>query len=96
MSLRRWFRRPGHAAAARPPVDDLGVGARLELDVVELSGTARDLGDGEVFFQTSAPIARGVRGTLRRDGSPDRLRVRVSYQRAPRPGRPAGLGLVFE
>ena len=70
--------------------------ARLELDVVDVEGSARDVAPGGVFFATSAPIARGVRGRLRRAGSNERIPVRVTWQRAATPGRPAGLGLAFE
>ncbi len=70
--------------------------ARLELDVVDVEGSARDVAPGGVFFATSAPIARGVRGRLRRAGSNERIPVRVTWHRAAAPGRPAGLGLAFE
>jgi hypothetical protein len=71
-------------------------GARLELDVVDVTGIARDVAPGGVFFATSAPIAAGVRGLLRRDGTDHRVPVRVTWQRAASPGRPAGLGLAFD
>ena len=78
---------------ARVPVF---VDARLELDEIVLHGTARDIGLGGVFFETSAPIAPGVRGALARQGSKDMVAVRVSWQRPSAPGTPAGLGLEFE
>lgn len=96
MSLRRWLRRllpDRRPAAPRRPVF---VPARLELDVVDVEGSARDLAPGGVFFATSAPIATGVRGQLRRVGSHERIPVRVSWHRPAGPGRPAGLGLAFE
>ncbi len=94
--LLRWFRRwigPRRGATVR---EDVFFGACLELDVVDVDGTARDLGPGGLFFATSAPIAAGVRGWLRRRGSTERVPVRVSWQRGPGRGRPAGLGLAFE
>lgn len=96
MSIRRWFRRllsERRADGARLPIY---VGARLELDVVDVHGVARDLAPGGVFFATSAPIARGVRGRLRQDGGGAPIPVRVTGHRAAAPGRPAGLGLAFE
>lgn len=81
------------ARGARTPIF---VGARLELDVVEVSGTARDIADGGVFFATSAPIACGTRGRLRRDGSAERIPVRVTWQRPATHGQAPGLGLAFE
>ncbi len=81
------------AAGARIPIF---VGAHLELDVVEVSGTARDLADGGLFFATSAPIACGTRGHVRREGSRERVPVRVTWQRAASSGQPPGLGLAFE
>jgi hypothetical protein len=72
------------------------VGARLELDVVELYGTARDLGAGGVFFATSVPLAPGVRGTLTREGGGEPVTVRVSWRREGGAGEPAGLGLAFD
>ena len=78
---------------ARVPVF---VDARLELDEVVLHGTARDIGLGGVFFETSAPIAPGVRGALARAGSRDLVAVRVSWQKRASPEEPAGLGLEFE
>lgn len=96
MSIRRWLPRltaERRASAERMPIF---VSARLELDVVDVDGVARDLDAGGVFFATSAPIARGVRGRLRRQGSDERIAVRVSWFRAASAGRPAGLGLAFE
>ena len=96
-----WFRRTlaswgiikdRRAAAARTPIF---VGARLELDVVTVSGTARDLSAGGVFFETSAPLAPGVKGHLARSGGGEPIPVRVSWRRNPAPGKPAGLGLAF-
>jgi hypothetical protein len=78
---------------ARVPVH---VGARLELDEIVLRGTARDIGLGGVFFETSAPIAPGVRGALARDGSKDTVAVRVSWARPAGAEGPGGLGLEFE
>lgn len=94
--MRRWFRRlfpDRRLAAAREPVF---FEARLELDVVDVEGVARDFGPGGLFFATSAPIAAGVRGLLRRGGSADRIPVRVTGHRPAGAGRPAGLGLAFE
>lgn len=96
MSIRRWFRRllsERRAATARLPIF---VGACLELDVVEVHGVACDVAAGGVFFATSAPIARGVRGRLRQDGRDERIAVRVTGHRAASASRPAGLGLAFE
>ncbi len=96
MSIRRWFRRllsERRSARARLPIF---VGAHLELDVVEVHGVARDVAEGGVFFATTAPIARGVRGRLRQDGRADRIAVRVTGYRAASGSRPAGLGLAFE
>lgn len=70
--------------------------ANLELDVVEVSGTARDLGKGGVFLAISAPIACGVRGHLSRGSSRERIPVRVSWRRTASRGHCAGLGLSFE
>ncbi|MBP8806377.1 MAG: hypothetical protein KBG48_21925 [Kofleriaceae bacterium] len=92
----RWMRRwvgPRRSTAIR---EEVFFGACLELDVVDVDGTARDIGPGGVFFATTAPIAAGVRGWLRRTGTAERVPVRVSWQRPARPGRPAGLGLAFE
>jgi hypothetical protein len=92
--LRRLLRRRDRRTAGnRLPIF---VGARLELDVVDIDGVARDLAAGGVFFATSAPIAPGVRGRLRRQGGIERVPVRVTFQRPAGPGRPAGLGLAFE
>ena len=66
------------------------VGARLDLDVVTLRGTARDLSSGGIFFETSAPLAPGLRGVLAREGGGDPMPVRVSW-RGER-----GIGLAFE
>jgi hypothetical protein len=78
---------------ARVPIH---VGARLELDEVVVRGTARDISVGGVFFETAAPIAPGVRGSLARDGSRDLVPVRVTWSRRAADGEPAGLGLEFE
>lgn len=94
--LRRWLRRlfpDRRAATAREAVF---FGARLELDCVDVDGIARDIGSGGLFFATSAPIAAGVRGQLRRDGTAVRIPVRVTGHRRATPGRPAGLGLAFD
>lgn len=72
------------------------VGARLELDVVTVEGTARDLSEGGVFFQTTAPLAPGLRGALVREGARERVPVRVTWRRDARDGEAAGLGLTFE
>lgn len=96
MSIRHWFRRlwsDRRASGARVPIY---VGARLELDVVEIIGVARDAAAGGVFFATSAPIARGVRGRLRRDGHDEPVPVLVTGHRAASGSGPAGLGLAFE
>ena len=61
-----------------------------------LHGTARDIGLGGVFFETSAPIAPGVRGSLARKGSRDLVAVRVSWQKRAGAEGPGGLGLEFE
>lgn len=92
--LLRWFRRlfpDRRAAVTREPVF---FEARLELDVVDVDGVARDVGPGGMFFATTAPIAAGVRGLLRRGDQ--RIPVRVTGHRPAAPGRPAGLGLAFE
>lgn len=92
--MRRWFRSlfpDRRAVASRDPVF---FEARLELDVVDVDGVARDFGPGGLFFATTAPIAAGVRGQLRRGA--DRIPVRVTGHRPAAPGRPAGLGLAFE
>jgi hypothetical protein len=81
------------ATGARVPVF---VDARLELDEIVLHGTARDIGLGGVFFETSAPIAPGVRGSLARAGSRDLVAVRVTWQKASGTDGPGGLGLEFE
>lgn len=97
-----WFRRTfaklglmkdRRAAAARTPIF---VGARLELDCVSVTGTARDLSAGGVFFETSAPLAPGLRGHLARHGAGDWIPVRVTWRRDAEPGKPAGLGLAFD
>jgi hypothetical protein len=97
MSLRRWLRDlfPHRAPALPEPPREL-VRARLELDAVDVDGRAAADATGAVFFATSAPIARGVRGRLRRAGSSERIPVRVMGQCAARRGRPAGLQLAFE
>jgi hypothetical protein len=92
--LRRWLRRLfplRPLPAPRPPL----VAARLELDAVDVEGRVHDEARG-AFFVTSAPIARGVRGQLRRAGSDQRVPVRVEAMRAGAPCRPAGLRLAFE
>ena len=76
------FRRLGllrdRRASARTPVF---VDARLELDAIDLDGVARDLGDGGVFFETTAPLAPGLRGTLIRERGGEPVNVRVSWRR---------------
>ena len=96
--IRRFFTRLGvlgerRETGARVPVF---VDARLELDEIVLHGTARDIGLGGVFFETSAPIAPGVRGALARQGSRDLVPVRVSWFRPGSADLPGGLGLEFE
>lgn len=71
------------------------VGARLELDAVTLHGTARDLGSGGVFFETTAPLAPGLRGHLARANGGEPIAVEVRWRRAAGPGQPAGIGLAF-
>ena len=97
-SIRQFFTRLGMTSerretGVRVPVF---VDARLELDEIVLHGTARDIGLGGVFFQTSAPIAPGVRGALARAGSRDLVPVRVSWQKRDSSEGPGGLGLEFE
>jgi hypothetical protein len=96
--MRRFFSRLGLARDRRSDGDrtSIFVGARLELDAITLEGTARDLGSGGVFFQTSAPLAPGLRGVLARTGGTERLPVRVSYRRDAATGSPGGIGLAFE
>jgi hypothetical protein len=96
MSIRLWFRRLLSERRSEITRTPIYVGARLELDVVEVHGVARDLAPGGVFFATSAPIARGVRGWLRRDGRDEHIPVRVTGYRAASSAGPAGLGLAFE
>src|SRR4249919_2720346 len=72
------------------------VDARLELDAVDLHGTARDLGDGGVFFATTAPLAKGLRGTLIRERGGEPVNVRVSWRREREGDQPAGIGLAFD
>jgi hypothetical protein len=96
MSIARWFRSLLPDRRPTAPRRPVFVPARLELDVVDVEGSARDLAPGGVFFATSAPIATGVRGQLRRAGTSERIPVRVTWQRPAAPGRPAGLGLAFE
>jgi hypothetical protein len=98
--LRRTLSRIGwlrdrRATVTRTPIF---VGATLELDVVTLTGTARDLSTGGVFFATSAPLAPGLRGHLSRTGGGDPIPVTVCWRRGEddEPGKPAGLGLAFE
>jgi hypothetical protein len=95
MPLRRWLRALFPLRALPAPRPEL-VRARLELDAVDVDGRTGAVEGRGVFFVTSAPIARGVRGRLRRAGSDERIPVRVAWQRAAGPGRPAGLGLAFE
>ncbi|MBK9032181.1 MAG: hypothetical protein IPL61_12830 [Myxococcales bacterium] len=94
--IRHWLRRLFPDRRAASIREAVFFGARLELDVVDVDGVARDVGPGGLFFATSAPIAAGVRGQLRRDGSALRIPVRVTGHRRAAPGRPAGLGLAFE
>jgi hypothetical protein len=96
--MRRFFSRLGLIGDRRSTGDRLPifVGARLELDAITLEGTARDLSSGGVFFQTSAPLAPGLRGVLARNGGPERLPVRVSWRRDAAIGAPGGIGLAFE
>jgi len=98
MSLRRWMSRLGLAPERRATGNRIPiyVGARLELDAVTLTGTARDLGPGGVFLATSAPLAPGLRGMLQREGDGDWIPVRVSWRRDAAHGQPAGIGLAFE
>lgn len=96
--MRRFFSRLGMArdrrsGGVRTPIF---VGARLELDVITLRGTARDLGSGGVFFETSAPLAPGLRGHLAREGGAELLPVRVTWRREASAGLPGGIGLAFE
>ena len=97
MGPRRWLssilRGERRGTKARTPIF---LGARLELDVVELSGTARDLSDGGVFLETAVPLPRGVRGHLSREGGRERIPVRVSWRRPASGRRRAGVGLAFE
>jgi hypothetical protein len=91
---RRFLARIGLAERrARGPRLPIFVGARLELDVVTVTGTARNLSAGGVFLETNVPIAPGVRGALVRDGSDERIPVRVAE--IHRRGR-RGVGLSFE
>jgi len=97
--LRRSLSRLHHAlrgdrrtTADRTPVF---IGARLDLDVVSLTGTARDLSSGGVFFATAAPLAPGVRGQFTRPGRAP-VPVQVRWRRDHAPGQPAGIGLSFE
>lgn len=82
--------RDRRSSARTAVVDD----ALLELDDADLYGTACDLGSGGVFFATDAPLTTGSHGTLIRGGEP--VNVRVSWRRAQRGDRPAGIGLAFE
>lgn len=96
--MRRFFARLGltrerRARGTRTPIF---IGARLDLDAITLRGTARDLSSGGIFFETSAPLAPGLRGTVSREGGGDALPVRVSWRRDATPGHPAGIGLAFE
>jgi hypothetical protein len=76
--------RDRRASARTPEMVD----AHLELDDLDLHGATSDLGDGGVFFETSVPLARGLHGTLIRDGGP--VNVRVTWRREQ------GVGLAFE
>jgi hypothetical protein len=96
MSIPRWLRKLLPDRRPTSPRRPVFVPARLELDVVDVEGSARDVAPGGVFFATSAPIATGVRGCLRRSGSAERIPVRVTWHRPAGPGGPAGLGLAFE
>jgi hypothetical protein len=98
MPLRRLLSRLGLASERRSTGQrvPIFVGAKLELDVITLEGTARDLSDGGVFLETSAPLAPGLRGLLSRKGSTEQIPVRVSWRRAAGGDQPAGLGLAFE
>ena len=91
------FRRLGlfrdRRASARTPTF---VDAKLELDAVDLRGTARDLGEGGVFFATTAPLAPGLRGTLFREPGGTPVTVRVTWRRDARGDQPAGIGLAFD
>jgi hypothetical protein len=86
------YGRERRKTGARVPVE---VEARLELDEITLTGTARDIGLGGVFFATNAPIAPGVCGALARAGSRETVAVRVSWSRKGGDDGPAGLGLEF-
>lgn len=97
-SIRRFLSRLGilserRATGIRVPIH---VGARLDLDVVSLDGTARDLSAGGLFFETKVPLAPGLRGAVVRDGSRDLVPVRVTWWRPARDGAPGGVGLQFE
>lgn len=98
MWIRRQLSRLGlladrRTSATRTPIF---VGATLELDVVSVSGTARDLSTGGVFFATAAPLAPGLRGHLARAGGGEPIPVQVRWRRGDEPGKPAGIGLAFE
>ncbi len=97
-SFRQFLSRLGLAGERRETGVRVPVsfGARLELDEIVLRGTARDIGVGGVFFETSAPIAAGVRGALAREGGRDLVPVRVSWTRHQSHEGPSGLGLEFE
>lgn len=96
--MRRFFARLGllrdrRARGTRTPIF---IGARLDLDAITLRGTARDLSSGGIFFETTAPLAPGLRGTVSREGGGEPLPVRVSWRREAAAGSPAGIGLAFE
>ncbi|MCB9564485.1 MAG: PilZ domain-containing protein [Kofleriaceae bacterium] len=97
-SLRRWMIRMGLLTDRRDRGDrtPIFVGARLELDVVSLTGVARDIGTGGVFFATSVPLAPGLRGRLSREDGRERIPVRVSWCRQARGGDRGGIGLAFD
>src|SRR5262249_46916611 len=79
-------------SATRTPIF---VGARLELDAVSVSGTARDLSAGGVFFETNAPLAPGLRGMLSGPPGGEPVAVGVRWGRPASRGKPAGIGLAF-
>jgi hypothetical protein len=78
-------------ASARAPVT---VDARLELDALDLSGVARDLGEGGIFFETDTPLSPGLRATLVRGDTP--ATVRVTWQREAHGAQAAGVGLAYD
>jgi hypothetical protein len=98
MSPLRWLVRLGLLSERRARGQRLPIfiGARLDLDGASLNGTARDLSQGGVFLETSAALAPGSRGLLSREGSDERIPVRVSWRRSGSQNRPIGIGLAFE